>query len=285
MQPKTSTQKSAKGSVVIFTSHNRLQLRFRFGDKRRYLSLGLSDTPLNRKFAELKAAEIEQDIFKEKFDSTLKKYKSASDREKIALNSSIETYKPNLDELWQKYSEFKKPQISPSTYIKDYKRHGNHIAALPTRSLDQASAIRDWLLSHKTVNTAKRCLTQIKACCNWSVEERLIETNPFALMTITLPKGTYEDADINPFSKKERDLIIQNFEGDRFYSYYTPYVQFLFFTGCRPSEAVALTWKHITKSVIKFRQAIVISEEGLVCKQGLKTQKKRDLFITTNSYN
>ena len=70
-------------------------------------------------------------------------------------------------------------------------------------------------------------------------------------------------ADINPFSKEERDLIIQNFEGDRFYSYYTSYVQFLFFTGCRPSEAVALSWKHITKSVIKFRQAIVISRSSM----------------------
>ncbi|MGB5712091.1 MAG: DUF3596 domain-containing protein, partial [Waterburya sp.] len=44
------------------------QLRFRFGGKRRYISLGLSDTPLNRRFAELKAAEIEQDIFKEKME-------------------------------------------------------------------------------------------------------------------------------------------------------------------------------------------------------------------------
>ena len=35
--------------------------------------------------AELKAAEIEQDIFQEKFDTTLEKYQSAGDREKITL--------------------------------------------------------------------------------------------------------------------------------------------------------------------------------------------------------
>ncbi|WP_144054269.1 Arm DNA-binding domain-containing protein [Pleurocapsa sp. PCC 7319] len=44
MQSKTYPHKSAKGSVVVFISHNRLQLRFRFGGKRRYISLGLSDT-------------------------------------------------------------------------------------------------------------------------------------------------------------------------------------------------------------------------------------------------
>ena len=281
MQSKTSREKSSKGSVVVFNSHDRLQLRFRFGGERRYISLGLSDTPLNRRFAELKAAEIEQDIFKEKFDTTLAKYKSASDRDKIALDSSLKASKTNLNELWKKYSEFKKPQVSPSTYAKDFQRYRNHIAALPTRSLDEASAIRDWLLAQRTIGTAKRCLTQFKACCKWSIKEGLIEANPFELMTISLPKGTDEEADVNPFSKQERDLIIQTFASDHYYSYYTPYVQFLFFTGCRPSEAIALQWKHITKSAIKFRQAIVMSESGLVCKEGLKTQKKRDFPINT----
>lgn len=281
MQSRTSSGKSAKGSVVILNSHDRLQLRFRFGGKRHYVSLGLSDTLINRRFAELKAAEIEQDILKEKFDTTLEKYKSASDREKNFSSISMEQSKPDLDELWKKYSEFKKPQVSPSTFTKDFKRHGNHILALPTRSLDEASFIRDWLLEHKSVNTAKRCLTQIKACCKWSVREGLTETNPFAQMTITLPKGTDEYADINPFSREERDLIIETFAGDRYYSFYTPYVQFLFFTGCRPSEAIALKWKHINSKVIQFRQSVVISEEGLVCKEGLKTQKKRDFPINS----
>ena len=279
MQSKTPGKKSAKGSVVIFNSHDRLQLRFRFGGKRRYISLGLSDTPLNRRFAELKAAEIEQDIFKEKFDTTLAKYKSAGDREKIALATSAEASKFELDELWKKYSEFKKPQVSPSTYAKDFQRYRNLIAAFPTRSLDEAPAIRDWLLINRTVGTAKRCITQLKACCKWSIKEGLIDTNPFGSMTISLPKGTDEEADVNPFSKQERDLIIQTFKSDRYYSYYTPYVRFLFFTGCRPSEAIALQWKHITKGAIKFRQAIVMSESGLVCKEGLKTQKKRDFPV------
>lgn len=85
-----------------------------------------------------------------------------------------------MGELWKKYSEFKKPQVSPSTYAKDFQRYRNHIAALPTNSLDEASAIRDWLLENKSADTAKRCLTQIKACCKWFVEEGLLETNSFA---------------------------------------------------------------------------------------------------------
>jgi hypothetical protein len=42
------------------------------------LSTGLSDNPVNRKIALRKAAIIEDDIFKERFDSSLEKYKPQS---------------------------------------------------------------------------------------------------------------------------------------------------------------------------------------------------------------
>ncbi len=280
MYSKTHGKKASKGSVVIINSNGRLQLRFSYEGKRHYISIGLPDTPNNRKLAEFKASEIEKDIIYERFDPTLQKYKPSKSLSTITPITPIDKFKPKLDELWHKYSEFKKPQVSPSTYAKDFTKHRNHIAKLPTRSLNEASAIRDWLLSNLTPNAAKRCLTQIKACCNWARSEGLIETNPFGLMKIQLPKGSREEQDINPFTKEERDLIIKTFANDRYYSHYTSYVRFLFFTGCRPSEAIALKWKHITKSVIQFRQSAVISEDGLVVKEGLKTQKKRDLPLT-----
>ena len=182
--------------------------------------------------------------------------------------------------MWNKYCEFKKPQISPSTYTKDFTRHRNHIAKLPSRSLDDASVIRDHLLAKLTLNSAKRCLTQFKACCNWAVEEGLIEVNPFALMKIQVPKSASVEHDVNPFTKEERDLIISTFASDRYYCHYTHYVRFLFFTGCRPSEAIALRWKHATDKVIQFRESVVVSEDGLVVKDGLKTQRKRNYPLT-----
>lgn len=58
-------------------------------------------------------------------------------------------------------------------------------------------------------------------------------------------------------------------------------MRFLFWTGCLSSEAIALQWHHIDNEVIKFRQSVVISENGLVLKEGLKTQAKRDFPINT----
>jgi integrase len=54
MYSKTLTGKASKGSVVIISSNERLQLRFSYGGKRHYISTGLADTPNNRKLAELK---------------------------------------------------------------------------------------------------------------------------------------------------------------------------------------------------------------------------------------
>ena len=39
--------------------------------------------------------------------------------------------------------------------------------------------------------------------------------------------------------------------------FYAPLVEFLFLTGCRPSESLALMWKTVGQTQIKFEQALV----------------------------
>lgn len=68
--------KASKGTPQVKSSNNRLQLVFTAVGKRHYLSLGLTDTPENRKLAEAKARLIESDIAYERFDPTLAKYKA-----------------------------------------------------------------------------------------------------------------------------------------------------------------------------------------------------------------
>jgi integrase len=72
------------------------------------------------------------------------------------------------------------------------------------------------------------------------VEKGVIEIKPFLGMKLRVPKGLFEDEDINPFTKAERDLVIVTFAKDRYYSHYTNYVRFLFFTGTRPSDVIGL---------------------------------------------
>jgi integrase len=226
------------------------------------------------------------DILYERFDpQDLSKYTpEGSSRRKPLLFAPLQKTQPTLPQLWEKYVEFKRPSASPSTLAKDYKKVENCLNLhLPTKSIDDAIAIRDWLVANKTANSAKGILTQINACCAWALKSQLITNNPFVGMAadIRIPKSESEDEDINPFTLSERDRIIQGFKDDRYYRHYAPFIEFLFMTGCRPSEGVALQWKHIADDfrTIRFEQAVVVSERGLICKKGLKTQKKRSFPV------
>lgn len=287
MYSKTPTGKASKGSVVIITSNDRLQLRFRFAGKRHYLSLGLPETRENRKLAEMKAREIELDILSGHFDETLAKYKPQSALSTAAPDITP-TVTPKLDELWEKFLEYKRPQCSPSTMRYQYRVFSGYVKKLPTYDLEQAAEIREHVLKTIPINSARRFITRLSACCNWAMKSGWITTNPFVGMAseVKLPKGTGgEMEDINPFSVDERDKILNAFLNNTVcpkhsrvkHSYYYPFIFFLFNTGCRTSEAVALQWKHITDNFrfVLFEQAVVESENGTVCKQGLKTQEKR----------
>jgi integrase len=69
--------------------------------------------------------------------------------------------------------------------------------------------------------------------------DNLIDTDPFAALDwprLPSPKP-------DPFTEEDRDKIIQAFkEKSRFYY---PFVYLLFWTGMRPSEALALRWEDI----------------------------------------
>jgi plasmid stabilization system protein ParE len=199
MYSSNSQRKASKGSVQIKISNDRLQLVFSYGGKRHYLSTGFSDTPTNRKLAEMKARQIELDILSGYFDETLVKYKPQS-----ALSTVTPTVTPisidqlSLAELWKKYTDFKRPGLSPSTLAKDYVKVSRCINVhLPTQSLNDAVAIRDWLVTNKTPNAARRVLTQLSACCDWAVNSHLLSENPFDDMAtgIKVSKSRSEDID------------------------------------------------------------------------------------------
>lgn len=283
MPANTLQRKSNKGSVQVKVSHDRLQVVFRFGGKRHYLSTGFSDTSTNRKLAEMKARQIELDIVSGNFDPTLAKYKPASLAAKAPAPVVPKSPpKLELDQLWERYTEFKRPSLSPNTLDKEYATASRCIEQqFPTRSLEQAVLIRDWIVANKPLDAAKRLLTLLAGCCTWAQKSRLIAANPFEGMSaeVKLPKNATKswEKDIDPFTPEERDQIIRAFEGDRYYAHYAPFMSFLFKTGCRPSEAIALQWKHINPdfSLISFEEAIITSSRGLIRRKGLKTQEMR----------
>ena len=92
-----------------------------------------------------------------------------------------------------------------------------------------------------------------------------------------------EEEHIDPFNTDEIELILDallnethsRYKG-RHYQYYH-YVKFLWLTGCRPSEAIALKWENVSllKKKIKFCEAEVMASGKLCKRSGTKTEPFR----------
>lgn len=176
------------------------------------------------------------------------------------------TFSLSLDELWEKYTIHKAEHLAATTIKKDFgvvRRYINKTCG----DLNQAQKIRAQLLEATTSRSAKKTLMQINACCTWAFDYGLIEYNPFEKLKIKARKPT---PDIQPFTEEERERIIAAFRETE--SFYAPLIEFLFLTGCRPSEAIALRWKHIDADLTR----IIFCEARVYgVTKGTKTNKSR----------
>lgn len=245
-----------RGSVGIEIVNGKFRIRLPraiFGGVQKYINTSLSDSTANRRKVEIRALLIEDDILSDRFDASLKKYQFTP-----------KTYAPpqkkiSLLDLWMQYCDFCQPQVAITTFKQCFRVYTNHIKALPTHDIDEAIAIRDYFLKTLTPRQAKRILIQLNACCKWGVNSRLLTENPFTEILRGLKvKGSSRL--IHPFTHEEREAITQAFEihPDKNYRHYTNFVKFLFLTGCRPGEAIALQWGHISADCtwINFSQSV-----------------------------
>jgi integrase len=267
--------------IAIKSVNSRLQLVFQYQKQRYYLSMGLPDTAVSRRLAELKAAEIEKDILLERFEG-LDKYRRTS-AEKQPINAdgrSKKTEKTDIRQLWSAFVDHQRRSLSPST-MKVYRSHTNSLERMPLAiGLSTPSKLRDWVINNHANSSAKRLFTALNACCKWAVSQGDIAHNP--LDGLTIKADTKDEYDIQAFTGEERDHLLATMKDHLYWGYYYRLIGFLFFTGCRPSEAIALTWGDVASSMqaLTFHCAAVFGEEGrLAVKNGLKRRSSRTIRI------
>jgi integrase len=274
MYAQEAKHKASAGSVRIKVSNGRLQLVFSHAGKRYYLSLGLVDSPTHRKAAKAKAKLIESDIVFERFDPTLAKYRPQSSLS--IVTPTITPIEPiRLADLWQRYFDYKSPNASIKTIAGTYDPVTRHLAKCQTDGLTDPLKFRLELLQVTTESQARRTLMQLNACCKWAMKHGLTTANPFGGMYTELEATTPPPP--KAFSQEQRDRIIAEFEHNRYYKHYAPLIKFLFWTGCRPCEAIGLRWGSITPdcSRVHFHESIVENSGRLVRRNETKTGVKR----------
>ncbi|MEC4868182.1 MAG: DUF3596 domain-containing protein, partial [Jaaginema sp. PMC 1078.18] len=227
--------KHPKGSVVVCAWNGRLRLRLPrevYRGKQVYFALKLADTQKNRAIATKLAAQIYCDIVLGEFDPTLDKYRRP-------------TYEPpknfTIGEIFKSYFDHKLPQIAKSS-VRNFSTVAKRIELAPFSRLEDALKLKNWLLENYSPDATRRTIAKLSAACNWAIEEGTIAVNPFERMKVAKKANRH----IRPFTPQERDRIIEAFEQSETASRYAPFVKFLFLTGCRPSEAIALRWKNIS---------------------------------------
>ncbi|MGI0486352.1 site-specific integrase [Pantanalinema rosaneae CENA516] len=282
---KNPSGKNPKGSVTVESFRGRLRLRFRFNGQRYSLGLGLSaDNRANWRAAETRARQIENDMRSQLahggnyFDPTLAKYKPETVLSVTDLDIEPKPT-PKLKELWDLYVDYKSPSASPKTINGTYQPVTSYLTKCLTDGLEDAVKFRMELLQITTQSQARRALMQLSACCKWAIQHGKIQTNPL--------EGIYQDlAPTTPppplaFTVEERDRIIAAFENDTRhglnYRHYASLIKFLFWTGCRPCEAIGLRWSSITPdcSRIHFHESIVEVSGKLARRKETKTGTQR----------
>lgn len=214
-----------------------------FDGEQKYIFLGLPDTPINRSAAGGRLHQIEADIALDRFDYSLERYRVA------ALTSTG----VSLVELWDRFTQHKARELEQTTIERDFKRVRNHLLRCPVKTLSgvpSARRVRSYLQTVGTPATVKKMLMYLRSAASWAVDEGLLQSNPFEQVRVQAKR---KGDGPRPFSRNEMEGIIEAF-ADR---HYGPFVKFLFWTGCRTSEAVGLRWGDVGAEAILFQSAIV----------------------------
>ena len=269
----TEEQKYAKvGRVTVDIKGKSYRIRFTYPEGNRH-EFSIARVSPEGWTTAIKAAQlINRDIEIGDFDDSYVRYSPKHARKlEIAQKKANKEY--NLKELWELYKEQKKDIVAKTTQQHSWKLLDNAINKLSKKALllSSSNSLITELLKFYSKGTLPRLFDTINAAVNLAVSNRLIQANPYknAAIKKTLQNfsKTSKRSEIQCFEVKEIKAIIAAFYNNEFvskksqykHSWYAKYVEFLALTGCRPEEAISLTWDDIkeqnNRMFIRFNKA------------------------------
>jgi integrase len=193
---------------------------------RRYIYTGLRDTPKNRKVIEVKAEEIEREIFLGTFDPA-KHFPREERKQRVTFTR-----------LYEEWRRKKANEVAPLT-LQWYQEtvEGKILPFWGSKLLDQFSpklfdrfkaGLLEEKLSPRTVNVI---LMRLREMLRLAHERGYLKENRTSW--VILQKGVRPDIDPLSFEEKARFLAVLPLR-------WRPYFEVAFGTGLRPSEQLAL---------------------------------------------
>jgi integrase len=257
--------------IGIFSVRGRLRLRLPrawFDGRQVIFSLGLTDNAANRRIATEVVAEIGRDFRAGKLDRTFVKYGKQLPQKT--------TSPPTIGELWSKYCLFKKGSLKPATQYYWEVTLGRHIFACPILATEALEA-KKWFLERTTGGMLWRIMSAVTSSIRWANTHDIIEKNIVSQWESVLSAVRKKNSDPRPnaLTDFETSQLLEAIERSK--PHYTCFVKFLFLTGCRPSEAIGLTWRQISldgRSIL-FDRSIIRLGGRIVKNERSKTNRVR----------
>lgn len=292
-----SENRTRHGEVGLREKNGKIQIRFPrslFNGKRKELSTGLTATSKNYTIAQQKVEAINHDIALGQFDASLERYKPQG-KQKTYQDKVTQLYpSANLVEIYEKYMDYRKAREKEPTYLERVQTILPKLQESGVTNINNALELHDFLIENdNSEGMTKRVLKQVRTAYQWAIDKGMIkgDVDQYTKLIKDLKHQFERDPNPNPFSEWEKEAILEAFQthhlvnGGYSLSHYYPLVKFLFMTGCRPNEAVGLTWEDVD-----FRANKITFDGGITYKagkfidskgKGSKTNKKRQFPMNT----
>jgi integrase len=260
--------KNLNGRVIIRLPRNW------FDGKQKSLPLGIPTTLENMAHGGKLAAQINSDYLAGQFDRTLAKYK----KQPQVSPSELPTI--TTKELWNKYCDYKQPRWKAKTAVYNREIIGRWIDRLSPDWSD-ALAVRSYLLASTTDGVVVRVLNSLETAVEWAMRVQILpeSRNPYKGMGNDL-KVAETKKGANAFTQTEQEQVIRTFYDHPSWFVYGEFVEFLFLTGCRPSEAIGLHWSQVAADFtsICFDQSVVMIDRKFHLNKLSKTNRARIFY-------
>ena len=250
--------------TVKVNRHGRLAFRLYWNGMESWEGTGLKDTPKNHQRMEARAVLISEEMERGSFDY-LKWFPKGNKAHKFrpVIEKPPERKPQTVKEFYEEWIPKKKPPLVRRSLERDYQQHFNYYI-LPFMGETELNSVTVDTLENLRLNLIEEHKVSVKTARNvidgslramFRDAGRRLERNPFddrpKKWWPRLPKK--EPA---PFTEQERDAILKFYRAKRPYKDYA-FVYFRFYTGTRPSEAVALKWGRI--DLLNGKATVVLS--------------------------
>ncbi len=285
MAQQLFTGKERVGRVTVERFKDYIRLRWTLKGKTYCLNVG-KDSRATITAARAKAGRINEDITDPRFDVTLERYGKQSATVLEVVRPTQPKEEISLRQLWDKFLADKMPTLKAKTQD-EYRNFTKLLDKIDGLSYD-ALKTKQALLTVTTIDQTRRMLQYLSACCQWGIRHREIYDNPYDGLASELPKRksvTHPMPD--SFTEQETDAVIEAFKNDMRpgmnYRHYAPVVEFWFLTGCRPSEAIGLTWSKVSHdcSIVSFEGSIQTVRGVQIWSEKSKNNKSRTLAVSS----